>query len=321
MFNPCPVVQWLEVSDFQKSASTWGVWNPHRPKFPSGEARRLKRLAPVLTLVRRELSGDVAVTSPATLDVLHGHYGCEGTLRDPLGSRCIPALRSTMVHRYSSSIVSSCQPQSSNLLGCLFGYHHYLGRIPRIPWCLVNQVSPCPLHWGEQTLLHEPGFLVLRPMLKQVICSQAETSGSHWLGDTSIYGHSMGKRTWADFEVPESETTPPEELEEVHESSDSKRLLTVNLEAPRVPVVPAMLDPRLFLRWSSGPRWTSETRTPGPDAHGLGSWVGTGTSQYGKKDLGVPWWSRYPISIIPIISPLAKYFISVHPIYLYFSCL
>lgn len=49
----------------------FSVWNPHRPKFPSGEARRLKRLAPVLTLVRRQRSGDVAevnrlsYTSPA----------------------------------------------------------------------------------------------------------------------------------------------------------------------------------------------------------------------------------------------------------------
>ena len=148
MFNPCPVVQWLEVSDFQKSASTWGVWNPHRPKFPSGEARRLKRLAPVLTLVRRQLSGDVAVTLPATFDVLHGYYGCDGTLRDTCGSRCIPALRSTMVHRYGSSIVNSCQAQSSNLLGCLFGYHHYLGRIPPMSSQPSFSMST-PLRWTD----------------------------------------------------------------------------------------------------------------------------------------------------------------------------
>lgn len=152
----------------------------------------MKRLAPVLTLVRRQRSGDVAVTLPATFDVLHGYYGCDGTLRDTCGSRCIPALRSTMVHRYTSSIVNSCQPQS--IVSC---WAVYLGTITiwgGSPRCLVNQVSPCPLQGGEQTLLHEPGFLVLRPMLKQVICSQAETSGSQ-LARGYLNRHSMGKRT------------------------------------------------------------------------------------------------------------------------------
>ena len=108
----------------------------------------------------------------------------------------------------------------------------------------------------------------------------------------------------------------------MHELSDSKRLLTVNLEAPRVPVVPAMYARSevvpAMIQWSKMNFRDKDSRTGCTWTWELG-W-----------DRNIPIWQKrtlechddhgipFPLSpYIPIISPLATYFISVHPIYLY----
>ena len=300
MFNPCPVVQWLEVSDFQKSASTWGVWNPHRPKFPSGEARRLKRLAPVLTLVRRQLSGDVAVALPATFDVLHGYYGCDGTLRDTCGSRCIPALRSTMVHRYSSSIVNSCQPQSSNLLGCLFGYHHYLGRIPPISSQPSFSMST-PLRWtNSPTRARLFGAAAhaeasdLFPGRDIWVSIGSGIPGYLWPfnGETNV-SRFWGSRKW---DNPTWRARGSAWIVRLKTPADCQLGSTTSASRPCYVC---------SIRGCScdDPVVQDELQRQGLQDRmhmDLGVGLGPEHPNMAKKDLGVPWWSRYPISIIPI---------------------